>query len=290
MKTATTTIQSWLTDHETWLAEHGWTYPGWPLRSAPLIARKLQNLPAKHNLVISDEGLWHFSGARSDTDRIAQLLSDFDVTVLVYFRRPDEFLEAWFKQGIKNGAGTRHIPAFLAAPAVRAMTLWARLDRFAGIFGKENLIIAPYEKAQFLGGSILSDFIARTGLPQPQAQPDADPGPPPGIHKNISPTADTILMAGLMRHVFGMDQAQIKALLDTSPTALPSGTRNSLLTAKEITEIRDEFRPVFARIQQHYGGGAAPDFFLDWGTAQDHAPVSPLRQAYDQYMVALGPT
>ncbi len=285
MKTATTTIQAWLKNHETWLDGQGWTYPGWPFRGAARIARKLEKMPRGHNLIISDEGLWHFSGGRSDTAEIARILSDFDVTVLVYFRRPDQFLEAWFKQGIKSGTGEQDITRFLNNPAVGSKTMRMRLDSFAQIFGEKNLLVAPYEQAQLRGGGIIADFLSRTGLPAPQAV--AGQVKNDGLRENVSPTADVILMAGLMRRVFQLGQSQIDILLGTPPCAPVSGARNRLLTTAEIDAIRADFRPAFAEIQRRFGGGTAPDFFLDWGEERNPAPISPLRQAYDQYMAAL---
>ncbi|UXU80328.1 hypothetical protein GB880_011050 [Paracoccus sp. SMMA_5_TC] len=281
MKTGTTTVQAWLKQNAGWLAEQGWTYPGWPLRHAGLIGQAIQTLPADGNLVISDEGLWHYSGsARSDTAAIAKALEDFDVTVIVYFRRPDHFLESWFKQGTKNGTGQVDISAFLSGFATSSTTFRNRLNRFATLFGDDRLIVAPYERAQMQQGDILADFLHRTGLPQPPA----DLGAKEKLRENVSPGSDTILLAGLMRQVFGLDQDRIDQILTLVPVENIARARHSLFTREEVAAIRADYRPVFAEIQQRFGSGAAPDFFLDWGDDDDLPPVSPLRLAYDGYL------
>ncbi|WP_347267873.1 hypothetical protein [Paracoccus sp. (in: a-proteobacteria)] len=281
MKTATTSIQAWLDRHSPWLAGQGWIYPGWPLRAAPRIEARIAGLAADQNLVISDEGLWHFAGSpRSDTQRIAGLLADFDVTVIVYCRRPDHFLEAWFKQGLKHGLGAPDVSRFLASPATGSQAFRDRLELFAGLFGESRLVVAPYERAQMQGGDIIADFLARSGLPVP----GCGAGDRDGAASNVSPPADVMLMAGLLRQVFNLGQAQIDELLATAPHAVIAAARSTILSPEEAARIREDYRPLFHDIQQRFGTGAEPGFFLDWGDDVAAPAASPLRAAYDAYL------
>ena len=201
--------------------------------------------------------------------------------MIVYFRRPDQFLESWFKQGLKNGSGQHDLRSFLAMPVTGPQVFQQKLDLFANAFGARNLIVAPYERAQMIGGDIIADFLARTGLPVPE--PDAQ-GPVGSDSENISPTADVMLLAGLMRQAFNIGQREIDAVLAASPHDAVAHAGSSILSPDEAAAIRADYRPLFQDIQQRFGSGAAPDFFLDWGDTGPDRPPSPLRATYDAYM------
>lgn len=280
MKTGTSTIQAWLGDNRDALAQEGWFYPGWPCRGSAQIAATVQKMDKGQNLIISDEGLWHFSPDRSNTDEIAEALKSFDITVLVYFRRPDQFLEAWFKQGLKTGTNLAGIGAFLRSGLTSARQFEQHLDRFVDLFGRDHVKIAPYERSQWKNANILDDFLARAGLPSAFS---ALPVPP---DRNISPPAEIMLLVGMMRRALDCDQSLIDQLLSASPPDGLEKVRTSMLTPKETARIRRKYRPLFRRIQQTYRSGAEPDFFRDWGDDKDPAPVSPLRRAYDRLVSA----
>lgn len=286
MKTGTTSVQSWLRDNNDWLNQNGWDFLGWPLRGADKIAAKVAAADPAHNLIISDEGLWHLSGSeRSKTQKIASTLQDYDISVIVYFRRPDLFLESWFKQGLKNGAGQHNVSTFLKLSETSEKTLSKKLDAFAGIFGEDKLIVAPYERCQMKDGDIIADFVMRTGIPMP-AKVETKAGATGGV-KNVSPTSDAMLMAGLMRQLFDVQQEQIEHVIRAKPAQVVADARSSIFTAEEAEQIRSVFRPVFQRIQSRFGTGVEPDFFENWGDQEPHPPVSALRAAYDSYMAEL---
>ncbi|MBK5932723.1 hypothetical protein [Rhodovulum imhoffii] len=276
MKTATTTVQSWLSQNADLLKDSGWIYPGWPCRDAERLADMVAENP-EANLVISDEGYWHFAGtARLDLDAILRVLQGFDITLVVYFRRPDAFLEAWFKQGIKKGTGAQSVRDFLDNPAVRRVVL-PRLGYFETRFGRRNIIVAPFEKTQLRAGSIITDFLMRTGIPAVAPEEVAE-------RENVSPSADRMLMAGLMRSVFRLSQKNIDALLGCAPAAVAGQPDTTIFTVDEIEEIMVRYRPDFETVQKHYGTGVAPAFFESWTEAIRPVHVTPLRAAYDLYI------
>lgn len=275
MKTGTTTVQSWLESNKTQLAEQHWTYAGWPCRSSSDIKRLIHALPADQNLIISDEGLWHLNRNKSDTKEIASALRDFDVTVLVYFRRPDEFLEAWFKQGLKYGFGHPVVPRFLASKQVSARAFEARLKTFIRLFGKDHVQVAPYERAQLRNGDILDDFLHRTQIPRPPGEQQVSG------KKNISPSADQMLLTGVMRSFFNVDQKTANAIMTSTPHDELAKISSSVFTSEEKKKIREEYFPVFGRIQKDFGSGVEPDFFVNWGAKDKPSRVSPVRGFYD---------
>lgn len=280
MKTGTSTIQAWLGENRDALARAGWIYPGWPCRDSRQIATIAAQIGKCQNLIISDEGLWHFSGQRSKTDEIADALKGFDVTVIVYFRRPDQFLEAWFKQGLKSGLGAQRVPSFLRSSLTSAKRFKRHLGTFVTLFGKENVRIAPYELSQWKNGKILDDFLVRADLPQ---QFSALPVP---LDRNISPSAEVMLLAGIMRSAYDCDKSMIDQLLNLSPDDAVDKAKTSILTPEEAARIRRAYRPLFRHIQKKFQTGVEPDFFRDWGDGKTPVPVSPLRDAYDRLVSA----
>lgn len=286
MKTGTTSIQAWLKHHQGWLSENGWVYPGWPMRDAASIRDRLQSLPEDRNVVISDEGLWQFGGlVTCDMFGIRRFFNDFDIQVLVYFRRPDLFLESRFKQWLKAGGRNEHdIHSYLNLSTVRVETFTQMLDFLCVVFGQENVTVAPFERSQMKNGNVVDDFLARTGLPVPAK---GKLPPPPAGESNVSPGADAMLMAGLLRKVFNVRQAQIAEILKQPASDYLKNIRTSVFTAEEAAAIRAEYRPAFQRIQALFRTGAEPDFFSDWGEDTPHPEVSILRKSYDLYMADL---
>lgn len=276
MKTGTSTIQSWLGENRKALEEAGWIYPGWPCRDSDRIAALVARSPEHQNLVISDEGLWHQSMDRSRTDEIAEALKGYDVTVLVYFRRPDEFLEAWFKQGLKVGSGVHAVQSFLKSYQTRPRALRKRLETFVTLFGRDNVIVAPYERSQLKNANLLSDFLARAGLPEAVATLPAPPD------KNISPNAEAILLTGILRRSLDCEQAVIDQVMGALPREGLVTVKTSILTPQEAAAIRRRYRPLFRKIQKEFKTGVDPDFFRNWGDDEAPMPVSRLRRAYDE--------
>ena len=66
------------------------------MRTAENVTKRIGNIrDASNSVIISDEGLWHFMGtSRVDIHAFASALADYDTTVIVNFRRPEEFLES----------------------------------------------------------------------------------------------------------------------------------------------------------------------------------------------------
>ena len=292
MKTGTTSIQRTLDRSGPWLAARGWSYLGWPIRNADVLERRLKKVAPGQNIILSDEGFWHFAGdPRCDTNRIADLLRPYDVTVLVYFRRPDSFLESWFAQGLKHEKGAATVPGFLASAFVRGGTrYWARLQHFADRFGREAIRVAAYERAQMFHGDAVMDFLLRAGLCGPQDTPAGLQAQGVALDQgqNASPGLDTLLLLNMLRILDQLDSAQVSAIEShILPWQARRGARQSLFFPWEIAGFNRSFLPVFRRIQAEFGGGQDPNFFSSWPDPHE-APVCAMRGPYDQFLIGRG--
>ena len=190
-KTGTTFLQKVLTENRNLLLERGILYPGAHLRGyghhdiAFLLSggypdwaipqsRSLEELIAALKVeaadhagpvLLSSENFYLYP----DPEKLLKLLSDAALlknrhpVVIVYLRRQDDAHESWYNQTVK-AQGYTHT----AQKSVESFFgLWdyrAELERWESVFGQQNLLVRPYEKSQFVGGSLLSDFAKQINL------------------------------------------------------------------------------------------------------------------------------
>lgn len=262
MKTGTTSIQATLAGNSDVLASHGYSYMGPPMRHSTVLAPALAALPDRsHHLIISDEGLWHFTDSkRSDTAELAKLLKSYDVTVLIYLRRPDSFLNSWFQQGLKSGTGALTMTKFLASSFVHSGLQFQRLiKRYETLFGPESIRLRAYEKTQLAQGDAVVDFLQTVGLPlEDFTIPE---------RANTTPDTDSLLLRSLFQQDAPRSPrqtTQLNMIADHMARQGYKGRHYSLLSPEETQNIVSTYRPVFRNLQDKYGGGASPEFFESW--------------------------
>ena len=87
----------------------------------------------------------------------------YNLKVICYLRRIDFWCQsAWKQWGLKI---SKDIEEFIKAPKIgsRYRFIQEKLDQWAEIIGKDNIIIRPYEKQQ-LNKGIIHDFLSSIGL------------------------------------------------------------------------------------------------------------------------------
>lgn len=180
-KTGTTSLQNYFWAHRDDLYNRGILYP------------KLGVVAGAHHLLsphvpVFLKGVWKFIPAEEwaaklsrQADRTVLLSSEltsnalpevveafaphvkryFNPKIIIYLRRQDNWMIAGFGQQVK--AGTQRLdftssfaPWFQRADYNRVVGSWAKA------FGKENIIVRPYERRQLIDGDIRADFM--TGI------------------------------------------------------------------------------------------------------------------------------
>jgi hypothetical protein len=101
--------------------------------------------------LVSTEGFWDCQPEH--LYRIKELTSEFAVKIVVYVRRQDHFEDAWYNQLVKDLRCMKTPLAGGMFPTKEKFALWS------DIFGRDNIILRPYEKGQFYTGTIFSDFL-----------------------------------------------------------------------------------------------------------------------------------
>jgi hypothetical protein len=104
-------------------------------------------------ILLSSEGFLF-----ADVGELSAYLSDFDVTVIIFVRRQDHWLESTYNQNLKMGSFIVQAGDHILTPQQHYQKTKGQLDylkhvdRFAASFGKENLVVVPFEKDVFPEG------------------------------------------------------------------------------------------------------------------------------------------
>lgn len=83
--------------------------------------------------------------------------------VICYIRRQDKYLEALYKQLVKNGRIPPNPMAFYKRRQ-NHLTYSDTLNAYADVFGVHNVIVRPFERQHFPEGDVVDDFAATIGL------------------------------------------------------------------------------------------------------------------------------
>jgi hypothetical protein len=189
-------------------------------------------------------------------DREVQWLKDFlsphfeSIKIIVYVRRQDDFLLSTYSTSVKSGA-TRE----LAIPQERLIQYrydhWELLQRWARIFGRENVICRKYEKAALKDGDIVDDFLSVTGI---ASNPDFER--PDDVNESLD--AETLEFLRLFnKHVPRMSKDGINPERNNIVPLLSRMAQGPLITLEEdaLKGFMELFRESNRKVAEEYFGG-----------------------------------
>ncbi len=97
--------------------------------------------------------------------QMASSLAHHTVYVVVYLRRQDRIFSSFYNQDVKGTRRWAHDAyRFYHTHKLFEKSYHDRLRLWASVFGRERLIVRPFEKEQWSGGSVVSDFCTAVGL------------------------------------------------------------------------------------------------------------------------------
>ncbi len=143
-------------------------YPDWATRQErpldELLTELAKEVAEREQIILSSENFFLFS----DPKKVANMLRNVDfppetVKVIVYVRRQDEVHISWYNQAVKAQGYTGLITECIA----ETRDLWNyadRLESWAEVFGRENIIVRPYQTEDLVDGDICLDFLRLAGL------------------------------------------------------------------------------------------------------------------------------
>lgn len=118
-----------------------------------------------NTIIISSE---YFILAK-DIDAIKEYFIDYEVFVLVYLRRHDEWYESLYNQSIKIlhppkwEKGILKYVEWIEYTEKQATRYKELLDKWANVFGLNFMLVRPFEKEQFVNNDLIYDFLYTIG-------------------------------------------------------------------------------------------------------------------------------
>ncbi len=112
--------------------------------------------------IVSSEMLFNSFTARKLAATVPEDMKS-RTKVIAYIRRQDNYLEALYKQLLKNSRIEPDRQAFLA-DARRRVRYLDTLSTYADIFGRENVVVRPFSDDTLIAGDVVHDFANQIGL------------------------------------------------------------------------------------------------------------------------------
>jgi len=132
------------------------------------IKRYLPSECPADNVILSNEAL---SSEHCEVfkmaDNVHHMLSEkFHVIVIIYLRRQDHLIASLYSEGIVSGnrKAMWSLSEFLEGGHLPEIDYYKLLQSWANVFGKENIIVRPFETQQFYKRDLLRDFIHSIGI------------------------------------------------------------------------------------------------------------------------------
>lgn len=204
-KTATSSIQDFLSLNREVLKKHGYCFPEQPHRYPYVAANRnahfmVENLYFENgtrdqaleteflregmdnaaaclkeydNIILSEESIFRVSSySRKELFPYLKeeaLQRGYQIKIIVYLRRQDEFLISDWNQRVKQGktAYTISLDTHIKNTQKKfklVLNYAAKLDKIAEVFGKENLIVRRFDPDSWVNHSIIHDFMDCIGL------------------------------------------------------------------------------------------------------------------------------
>lgn len=265
-KVGSTAIQGFLRTNRKTLLENGMLYPVTGERqnashqlAAVLLrdAGKRANLPSAEDLyrdlideiesssvascVISSENFYFVQ-----PKHVAKALADkFDVKIICYIRRQDEVLVSSYIQELRDDTLEEDerddIDRYLNRPdRLSFLDYQDMMDKWASVFGVENIIVRVYEKGQ-LNGDLFNDVMDAIGLPL------TDEYSKPQKRANATPSSDVLEIIKLVNRFPASDtiRKQIKRYLVEISENIGSVDRfdsTRIFSAKQKRDVLARFR------------------------------------------------
>jgi hypothetical protein len=194
-KTGTTTLQTFLAANRDGLLRHGFQYPSFcgelnhtglaayalddsaddPIRApfgyagaagigafrAGIERAARSDLSSGRDAIFCSEHCHSRLRTRDEVARLHGFLGEFfgDIRLCIYLRRQDRVALSLYTTLLKSG----RVPAGLL-PEASAEDPYFNYDRslslWESVFGQENIVVRLFDRAELIGGSVVSDFLA----------------------------------------------------------------------------------------------------------------------------------
>jgi hypothetical protein len=202
-------------------------------------------------------------------DALKAFFPEHDVKVLVHLRRIDTYLESAYNQRIKSG-GTEEPQDYLLnrrrlLTKGRSPQLYALI---AEVFGRDNVIIKPFERAQMYNNDLIDDLLETLGITRCS---------PLFVRKQSNESLHRALVEVLrdVNEDFGkvLDNKDLRELSGLLRNHTPLRDEKRFFTHAQRLELLERFQPFYDELSaQHWRG---KPLFVDPLPGDEGLPYEP---------------
>lgn len=312
-KTGTTSIQRFLTANRASLAGMGILYPragtcgmdphhqlacSLPIADAGRdvgltgpeagfldeLIKEMEAFPG-HACVISSEVLSAYS-PYGGPDVLRRILCAYDCKVIAYLRRQDLWLNSWAVEISKNGH-TLDIGPDSTHPACCLADYYESLQCWVTAFGRDAVLVRPFEKIQFRNGDLIGDFMHLLGVELPDDRLPV----PSSLNESVHPWMTGIMMR--FYHVLrdrwietGYSQYAIQDYhwMTNLPLTAPDSEKTHFFGDKDAQVILARYAESNARVAKEFLGRTDGRLFYE-PTEEVFANVPALQTGMEKFLV-----
>lgn len=232
------------------------------------------------NLILSEEMIW-LNSKMDAIERIKKTADEngFAIKLIVYLRRQDMFLSSRWAQDVKGNYNERAAWKWeeLLARADETLILdyYARLEEFAAVVGRENIVVRVYERERFPEGNIVLDFLDVLGLKMEQ-----DYVLPEG-ERNLSIGGNTLEIKRIINGLPAQSYELKQKAWDIAVDCFKSEKKEmvySAFSAEEQRAILEKYEESNCRVARDYLGDESGSLFASPG------PLPPKWEADNPFM------
>lgn len=220
-------------------------------RAMNRLAVQLQRSP---NVVLSDEGLWSgASGKFWDDLRAESQAHGYDVQIIVYIRRQDQYLNSEWAQRIKipyDDTRTMKFSQMLAeADQWVRLNYYEEFEKISACFGRDHVHVRVYDRSRFPDGDVVKDFLTVIGVPM-------DPNFKSVKEPNSSLYGNALEIKRIINSVPGIDPEQERMLERFARACCASGNeeKRSMFSQEECEAFLAKYEDSNRRVARDYLG------------------------------------
>lgn len=300
-KTGTTALQSFMRENEKLLEKQGYSYPRFDIglknifrdRNGHFLVnnltmndfdeeqqkaqnvinekafKELKKIAEKYdNIILSDEQIWYRCNYTENFWQ--ELVNNFkaincQVKIIVYLRRQDQIIQSLWNQLVKMyQRKNRPFKESIEAGDFNYFPLdyYRHLKKIEKYIGKENLIVRPYERGQFVDGSLYNDYFGVMGVQLTQEFTYGKIASNVGLDGNFIEIKRVINGVPEYRE---MDDFMCRPILNASiyENGKSQHIKTSLFTYDEQVEYMKQYEESNRKVAAEYLGKKDEPLFLD---------------------------
>lgn len=256
--------------------------------------REIDTSPASR-IVISSEAFVKYASNKKKKALIREVkehLAPYDVSIVCYLRRQDDYLESWYNQLVKMGMPVPESCSLDSLGGVKLIhkNFLKTLDAWDEVFGRERMIVRIYDRDMLIGKEIVSDFLH-------VVSGGGDAVTQSSVRKNVGLATRLVELKRRCNHyLVGKDErrrmgnVRLKEVLKTVEkiqSSLSDNRAYRLLTPDERRRIMKRNEEINREISNRYFSGRWP-LFPDIKKEDERAAVAGEPEQIDTLLTVLG--